>query len=146
MSIMLTRPGEIVRKGEIEKCKCVSQFFQIQQNYSKNFRCVYVCMTLCGRHFFGSMNFCQNPSIVFTSQPLSSNRQQQAYLMNMFHHSLYSQYNQGCLNKEKSLKIKNIPLLFFVAMAKKYVRERFYDLDNGNMLHIQIENSLFIES
>ena len=47
--------------------------------------------------------------------------------------------------KKNSLKIQNISPLFFVVIAKKYVGEIFYDLYNGNMLHILIEISSFVE-
>ena len=43
---------------------------------------------------FGPMNFCQTPLIIVSiSKPLYSNSQQEAYLVNMFHHSPYRQHN-----------------------------------------------------
>ena len=62
-------------------------------------RCVCVCVS-------GHLNrFGQNPLTISSSKPLYSNSQQQAYLMNMFHHSLYSQYKSRKLysNKQRSV-------------------------------------------
>ena len=82
----------------------IHQFRYFQTPHTQYGASLYIEMCVCACHFFGSMIFCQNPSIVSISQLLSSNRQKQAYLMNMFHHSLYSQYNsrKQYLNKKRS--------------------------------------------
>ena len=68
--------------------------------------------------------FCQNPTIVYISQPLSSNSQQQAYLMSMFHHSLYRQHNSKKMYLNKTRLVPQNRFFF----SKMYLTKNMSNL------------------
>ena len=83
---------------------------------------LYIEMCVCACHFFGSMNFSQNPLIVSSRQSLSSTSRQQTYLMSMFHHSLYSQHNSRNPYLNKSLIVPQNDNFFKNLFNRKYVK------------------------